>query len=268
VKKILLEGIRRVARIPWFGAKLGTVGRVLFLASRTGLGGPDVNGEDVLVRRLLGSHDPSEPFVFFDVGANVGDRTAFVLSAAVGEARVHAFEPAPATLDHLTARFAADSRVRVVGAALSDASGSAALLDYGALSGLNSLVVEQFHSGPTDVHSVRVIAGDEYCQEHGIDRIDFLKIDVEGFEWNVIQGLTRMLTEKRIRSVQFEYGFIHATTGHLIRDFYRLFESLGYQVGPVRPRGPEFRELHVEDNNFDSGPNFVAALPEVAEAIT
>jgi FkbM family methyltransferase len=267
VKWILLEGIRRVARIPWFGVKLERVGRVLFLASRTGLGGPDVNGEDVLVRRLLGSHDPSEPFVFFDVGANVGDRTAFVLSCAVGEVRVHAFEPTPATLDHLTTRFAADSPVRVVGAALSDASGSAALRDYGALSGVNSLVVEKFHSGPTEVHSVRVIAGDEYCQEHGIDQIDFLKIDVEGFEWNVIQGLIRMFTEKRIRAVQFEYGFIHATTGHLMRDFYRLFESLGYQVGPVRPSGPEFRGLHVEDNNFDSGPNFVAALPEVARAI-
>jgi FkbM family methyltransferase len=268
VKKVVLEGIRRVARIPWFGAKLGTVGRVLFLASRTGLGGPDVNGEDVLVRRLLGAHDPSEPFVFFDVGANIGDRTSFVLSSAVGEVLVHAFEPTPATFDHLTARFAGDSRVRVVGAALSNASGSAALRDYGALSGVNSLVDEQFHSGPTELHAVRVITGDEYCQEHRINRIDFLKIDVEGFEWNVIHGLMRMLTEKRIRAVQFEYGFIHATTGHLMRDFYRFFESVGYRVGPVRPRGPEFHELHVEDNNFDSGPNFVAALPEVAHAIT
>jgi len=41
---------------------------------------------------------------------------------------------------------------------------------------------------------------------------------------------------------------------------FRLLEGHGYQVGPVRTGGIEFRSFRKTDNDFMSGPNYAAAL--------
>lgn len=46
--------------------------------------------------------------------------------------------------------------------------------------------------------------GDDYVKENNITSIDFLKIDTEGFELNVLKGLQDSL--KLVKYIQFEYG--------------------------------------------------------------
>ena len=80
----------------------------------------------------------------------------------------------------------------------------------------------------------------------------------------MLKGMGKLLEEKRVRVVQFEYGYTHADIPFLMRDFYRLFNGLGYQVGRLAPRGVQFQEWSYRLNNFESGPNFVA-VPEDRE---
>jgi len=47
---------------------------------------------------------------------------------------------------------------------------------------------------------------DEYCKEHSIDFIDFVKIDTEGYDYRVLLGAKDMLKQDRIKFIQFEYG--------------------------------------------------------------
>ena len=112
-----------------------------------------------------------------------------------------------------------------------------------------------------------VITGDEYCQQHGIQHIDFLKIDVEGADHLVLEGFDRMLDSRAVRVVQFEYGYTHGDAHFLMRDFYALFERHGYIVGRLEPAGVAFSPWTYEKNDFTSGPNYVAIAGDDAAAL-
>lgn len=62
--------------------------------------------------------------------------------------------------------------------------------------------------------------GENYINEHNIKNIDFLKIDTEGFEFNVIKGFGNYL--KNIKIIQFEYG------GTFLDNNIKLIEVIDY----------------------------------------
>jgi hypothetical protein len=99
--------------------------------------------------------------------------------------------------------------------------------------------------------------GDEFLEREGIGEVDFLKLDVEGAEHLVLQGLERHLRQQRVRFVQFEYGRVNILTHFLLRDFYQLFGAYGYVVGKIYPDYVDFREYDLSDEDF-LGPNYLA----------
>jgi hypothetical protein len=106
-----------------------------------------------------------------------------------------------------------------------------------------------------------VKTGDSYCDEAGIDRINFLKIDVEGWERFTLEGFSRMLNQNRIDALTWEYGYTTAETHWTTRDFYQYLQDKGYVCGVVRKQGVDFRPWGYDLNDYTSGPNFFACLP-------
>jgi FkbM family methyltransferase len=133
----------------------------------------------------------------FDVGANVGNRTELFL--ALG-ARVVAVEPQPACFRTLRRRYGADGRVTLVGEALGREAGTAEMLvsDAHPISSLSEEWVRRVEaSGRFGAHSwdervrVPITTLDELIDSHGEPA--FCKIDVEGYEAEVLAGLSRPL---------------------------------------------------------------------------
>lgn len=220
---------------------------------------PVRNGEADLIRRLK----PLQPMVVFDVGANVGE---WVKLAAEGfpEARIHAFELSPRTFERLRVNL---SGVPVImnGCGLSDKAGTVEFRDYGDGSAISTMVDSDFHSSVQHaISKATVMTGDEYCGREGIDRIDLLKIDVEGAELRVLAGFARMLDERRIRCLQFEYGFANGDDHVVMRDFHRFLGARGYVVGKLWSKGVAFGPFTYSQNLFTSGPNYVAIHGEDA----
>jgi len=154
--------------------------------------------------------------------------------------------------------------------ALSDRSGRVLYRDYGRSYALNTLIEKaRFHDTylPSRVRLARTETGDGFCKRHGIRMIDFLKIDVEGAEYLVLRGFLKMLRRRAIRVVQFEYGYINGDAGFLMKDFYKLFDTLGYQIAPVRNRPMEFHPFEYAMNDFDSGPNYLAVRKDDQEIL-
>ncbi len=129
--------------------------------------------------------------VFLDVGANEGFYTVFA-SRCVGKAgSVWAFEPSRREMECLTAnvRLNGLANVRPFCVALADQDTDAELLIAGdEHSGHNTLGHFVYESGLTRRESVLLRRLDGLLQESSLERLDFLKIDVEGAEMRVLAG--------------------------------------------------------------------------------
>jgi FkbM family methyltransferase len=132
----------------------------------------------------------------FDVGANVGDYTAAFLGLG---ARVVAIEPDDQALGELRRRFAADERVSIVPMGVSDSKGTTQL--YVSTEGgtpLSTMSEEwisaaqesgRFHFSWKPAAQVEVTTLDSLIGRFGLPA--FVKVDVEGFELQVVRGLSR-----------------------------------------------------------------------------
>ena len=133
----------------------------------------------------------------FDIGANLGNRVEAFLAL---EARVVALEPLPDCAAHLRRTFGA--RCLVVEKAAGRSSGSATVLTTRQQDGLyTSTLSEQaadaflragrFEGSWDEELQIGVTTLDQLIAEHGLPR--FTKIDVEGFEPEVLGGLSSPL---------------------------------------------------------------------------
>jgi FkbM family methyltransferase len=199
-----------------------------------------VNGETALIRRLA----PAGFTTAFDVGAHVGDWSIAALSAWPA-CHVHAFEVAPATFERLASRIGSagfSSRVSLNGTGLSDAGGRREMYFY----------AEHPHlTGEKPWHTcyratpfqADLVEGDAYVAERRIDAIDFIKVDVEGAEHRVLNGLRSAMEEGRLHCLQFEYGAFSLQTRVLLADYYEMLGAR-YWIGKVYP-------THVEFSDYD-----------------
>lgn len=171
---------------------------------------PVTNGEDAFLRTVLPGLRGG---VIFDVGANVGNWSSFALSLNPS-LTIHIFEPSSQTY-YMCSEKRWPETVSLNNIGLGEHREKLLLKIVEPGSGMNSLYsrqgVEAAESASTE--EVQIETLDNYCVEHGINHIDFLKADVEGHELAVFKGARRMLERRGIEMIQFEYGalFISAT---------------------------------------------------------
>ena len=139
---------------------------------------------------------PEHP-VFIDVGANVGQHSLFM--AAHG-CHVHSFEPFDKVRERLqlqvTNNKLQDLHVHPVGL-----SNENAKLPFFAPTGRNvgigSFDASTISKGNVSIGELELVKGDDYFKAHGINRMDIVKIDVEGFEKPALRGLHETLQSMR-----------------------------------------------------------------------
>lgn len=141
-----------------------------------------------------------------DIGANVGAYSVMMSAMAGHGGAVHAFEP----VNHIRRRALLNLQLNgcrnviMNDCALGDRSGSTRMLQVkegefrgGTSSMLETEAITQMGRDHFDEVDVAVKTLDDYIDETGLDRLDFMKIDVEGFELSVLNGATKVLSAMR-----------------------------------------------------------------------
>lgn len=210
----------------------------------------ETSGEMALVR-LVNSHG-HDRFRIIDGGANKGQFSELITSRCPdADVEIHCFEPGREAFSHLKSRFAGDSRLHLNHVALGAEAGTATLYSDEPASGLSSLTQRDLSHRDNSMElseSVEVTTLDSYCESNGIEHIDLLKIDVEGHEFDVLQGARRMFDEQRVDNVSFEFGGCHIDTRVFVRDIYYFFRERDMDVFRITPRGylrelPKYHEI-------------------------
>lgn len=181
------------------------------------------NGEAWLLKQLPRG---SRPAVIFDVGANSGEYAVAALDAAGPCVAVHCFEPSPAAFQELSRILGRNQAVVLNKVGLSSQDGARAILHCNTHGGTgSSLIAKNLPDGEFEYRLTEEVALrtlDSYATQHQVDRIDLLKIDVEGLELEVLRGAEHLLSTGRIDRIQFEFGEGSVTAGTHFRDFYAL----------------------------------------------
>lgn len=169
----------------------------------------------------------------FDIGANVG---LYSLLAAVEnpKATVYAFEPTPEMFDALVRNVQLNDVQNVVvnqnAVGKSDIDG---FLHYCAGSkgdneGMNFVTAEQARE--TD-RPIEIVSLDSYCQQHQIERIDLLKMDIEGGEYDALLGARGLLQAKAIGYIFVELvEWAAKRSGHSTVDIKRILLDADYLI--------------------------------------
>ena len=148
---------------------------------------------------------PAEPIVF-DVGANAG-QTVREIRRGLPEARVHAFEPTGASFDRLVESTRRLNRVSCHRLALG-AEPCTRTVRVSPGSKCNSLVGDRFaDDADAAAERIEVTTVADFCASRGIERIDILKTDTEGFDGEVLRGAEPLLEAGAIDAVYVELGF-------------------------------------------------------------
>lgn len=164
--------------------------------------------------------------VVFDVGANVG-QSIDVFLIAFPNATVHAFEPVSKNYVTLRHRYESNPRVIVNCVGLSDSARVAEIH-------VNPDVTEcslEFSYGDSVRETIVLDTIDAYCAKASVTQIDFLKIDVEGHELNVLHGARETLSRNSISFLFLETELIRSDRHFVsVQEYAELLGTFGYSL--------------------------------------
>lgn len=139
--------------------------------------------------------------VVIDVGANIGE-TSLGLASRVGKrGRVIAFEPDPAMVAKCQRNFELNEceNLLLEPLALGDAPANHLLASVSARNPGGNRILPAHSAEVSHAVAVRAVRLDDYLAEKGIDRVSLIKIDVEGFEHNVLRGAKSTIEKSKPR---------------------------------------------------------------------
>jgi len=172
------------------------------------------------------------PITLIDVGANKGEYTRLFIEALPCR-RVHLFEPIPGLYDRLPSDDICKRYNMALGAENTTAVFNRVVNGHGQSSLLDR---EHYKRANKIINKINVEVRklqDVIPEEH----VHVLKIDVEGYELEVLRGSSELLDSKRIDYIQFEYGGCFRDAGLKMNDIVNFLHGFNYGVFDLHETG-------------------------------
>jgi FkbM family methyltransferase len=203
-----------------------------------------------------------ESSVVFDIGAYIGTYT-FVASQTARKGKVYAFEPDPRSAERLqrSVQISNIDNIQIVQAALGDHTGELPFV-LAAYPPQSSLSNDSASGSDIQSISVQLESLDNYCQAQDITHVDYLKIDVEGAELQVLRGGANMIRTSRPEMIIELHETMAPSLGYTTQDVIEYLQGLNYVLYQVLPG---IRQPHLVPFDYRSGSgasrHIVVALP-------
>lgn len=178
--------------------------------------------------------------IVFDVGANIGEVAMLMARKVSAQGHVYAFEPQPEIYQQLARNQALNGfdNCTLLNMGVSDRVGMADLvIPDGRNPGTATFAAEEKAEVPA-IQNIKVTTIDQYVSDHGISRMDLMKIDTEGMEHAVIRGGSHTISTLRPRLI-IEVVDAHQRRHHSSADsLLRTIWDLGYHIYELGTHAP------------------------------
>lgn len=188
-----------------------------------------------LVERIK---DLKSPLVI-DVGAHIGD-SAILIRSINPNAQIFSFEPNPKTFKKLRQN-SRKYHFYPFNLALGNREGSIVLYDAKNLgsspfSTVYASILESVHHSAASKYVVKMTTLDKFYETYiKFDNIDFLKIDVEGNEFKVLEGAKKLIKNGKITCIQFEFNVMNRFSRTYFSDLENILKD--YSLYRLLPSG-------------------------------
>jgi FkbM family methyltransferase len=191
----------------------------------------EINGELKLIEHIM-----KDDWIIFDVGANQGLWSEMIIQRNNQGNHFFLFEPATNAFAKLIEKFNQSTGIQLINKGVGEQCVSLDFYEYRVANEGSSFVDIGIKEEP-EIKTIEVITIDQFCLENSIYHIDYLKIDCEGFDFNVLKGAVNMIKKNQISFIQFEYGKGWQVIGATLTAAYNFLESNGYKVYAIKPHG-------------------------------
>lgn len=224
------------------------------------------SGEDYLIRTVLPKLNPA---IVFDVGANVGGYSRLMLEA-LPLAKVYSFEPLAEPLEALTTlEEEFGDRAVAVGLGVGNENREMDIHfspDATSHASFSAEAADVPYVSNAEIRRITVTTLDTYCATQLPEStVDFIKIDTEGFEAEVLQGAQTVLAQHRPMAIQIEFNWHHMFRSHSLYYLSRFLE--GYEVFQLVPDGMARRDVKDPLSNIFVFSNFVFLRSDLIEPL-
>ena len=203
----------------------------------------------------------AKPKILIDIGACIGDYTKEVLKK-YPNINAFLFEPQSAIQSILQTEFSHLKNVHINDCALSNKNGRHKIYFDNpgtVLACLTKRRLQHFNINMSKSEEIITKRFDDYWKttEFGkSDIIDYVKIDVEGHELDVLEGFGSIIDNVRI--IQFEFGGANIDTRTFFQDFWYFFTDKNYSLYRISPIGVLPIRKYTELDEFFSTTNYIA----------
>lgn len=227
------------------------------------------NGEKTFIDDMIRLYE-GKNFTVFDVGANVGEYSERILrDPKFSSYQVHIFEPQEKCFEELMNKFSAKRQVFLNHFGVSDQEEGLDIYSDREKSGLASLYKRNlgfYGLELSKIEKIQLKRLDWYVESKNIKRINLLKLDVEGHELKVLEGLGKYLSKDFIDFIQFEYGGANLDSRTSLLDFYSLLQKCGFKLCKIMKGYLEEREYNPRFENFVYQ-NWVAVSEDIYKSL-
>ena len=185
-----------------------------------------VSGEHFLISKILKNNlkNIANP-VIFDVGANIG-KYSLLLAKTFPQAKIYSFEPNQNTFSHLKINVGKEVNCVNLGMGAEDKTATIYTYSNNLTSSHASIYKDLFSTfhNTNDVVELdfQMTTIDNFCKLENVTCINFLKIDTEGNEYNVLKGAIESISARKIKIIQFEFGECDVFSRVFLQDFYTI----------------------------------------------
>lgn len=168
--------------------------------------------------------------VVLDIGANIGFYTALMSDIVGAKGMVHGFEPDQTNFRHLRDHTKGLQNVRINHKAVADKTQVIKIYTSKQLNVDHRTYKPAEYEAELDIDAIAI---DDYLAGQ---RVDFIKMDIQGFEWSAVQGMTRTFSENNIQMLSefWPYGMRQAGTSVLA--YFQLLKQLGFNVYLIKDK--------------------------------
>ena len=174
--------------------------------------------------------------LFLDVGANFG-QTIDEFSEIFPDCRINSFEPSPTVYEFLRKKTSKMENVRIWNYGIGSTTKPLVLNENSNPNMSSFLEIGKDGWGSIENKtSVPMTTVDKFCQEQNIEKIDVLKIDTQGFEFEVLKGAEISMQDNKIGLLYFEVTFIEMYKElPSFGELYNLVINNGFELVTIYP---------------------------------